>query len=832
MIESLHDPPQSSHISSNLCLYRRLVWIDDTGSTILIGSQKMSIQHAGALSGAAVCEPPVTRGKPADQVQTIVRQTMRQINAWTEENEVIKKLQPDMWRNLEWYKVNERFKELRATINHIHQTGEALQSDIDRYKYDDELACGKVNSLLKKTLMLEDQIKAKTPRCSTKEPDVLLDMVKEVIAQQPSIILELYKDSESGSLALQEVEEDYQDLANQLADLQRTALSIEDRVSIRVKTDLNSQLTQAYMASLSLVPELVQSVIEESEAERTLAQREINEKAQRLEEAESSAKSLRAELKESARQSKVKEGSLRRELKESQSLERILSMQVSYLESLVTDSNKARSTLEDKYKDVSHVEREHKETVQELEEEHVRDAKALRQQLEREHSENVKRLQDQHSIVTAELHETYREEVSKLKVAHMRELRVLQDNADTAQAKAIEELQNVVRGVEAKQTRTVQDLKDQYGSRIEDLGQAHATAAQNLKTGHDTALADIRLSHQGQVLKLLTIVANLAFAYENSSPSLNADLVDEMISLSIKKWDYEHEGEIHAQDITGLPWIKFGGIFEKRPAHECNAVRIIRFWASTYMHRPHYGLANVLLQPEVPLQALLTGLRWIIQATYHMVDMIQQVDPVNPTVSIGEQTPINTIHYADCSPTVKPLLLTLQCVIYIHCISSSAKITTDPMPPKLLTTLSSWTKEWLKHHTCFCVAGFQRHVDRLMDGTMAETSHDTVKAAFPSDCILNAVNSDISADMSLYCDSMSGLLCIFEVSDTGTEVMHVCEITDIAAVKVLNASLTLQFNHSVGLSEERRSLQIRGVGGTKIAPVRWIGNLPDELIVQ
>lgn len=62
--------------------------------------------------------------------------------------------------------------------------------------------------------MLEDQIKAKTPRSCTKEPDVLLDMVKEVIAQQPSIIFELYKDSEHANQALQEVEEDYQDLAN------------------------------------------------------------------------------------------------------------------------------------------------------------------------------------------------------------------------------------------------------------------------------------------------------------------------------------------------------------------------------------------------------------------------------------------------------------------------------------------------------------------------------------------------------------------------------------------------------------------------------------------
>lgn len=390
------------------------------------------------------------------------------------------------------------------------------------------------------------------------------------------------------------------------------------------------------MASLSLVPGMVQSAIEETEVERTHARREINERDQRLEEAESSAKSLRAELKENARQSKAREGSLRRELKESQSLERILSIQVSHLESLVTDSNKARSTLEDKYKDVSHVEREHKETVQELEEEHVRGARTLRQQLEREHSENVKRLQDQHSTVAAGLLESYREEVSKLKLGHMRALRLLQENADTAQAKAIEELENVVRGVEAKQSRTVQELRDYYGLIIEDLGRAHDIAAQNLKTGHDTALADIRLSHEGQVLKLLTIVANLAFACEKSSPSLNAGLVDEMIGLSIKKWDYEYEGEIHARDITGLPWIKFGGIFEDRPAHECNPARIIRFWASTYMHRPHYGLANVLLQPEVPLQALLTGLRWIIQAANHMVDMIQQVDPVDPTVPIGE----------------------------------------------------------------------------------------------------------------------------------------------------------------------------------------------------
>lgn len=119
-----------------------------------------------------------------------------------------------------------------------------------------------------------------------------------------------------------------------------------------------------------------------------------------------------------------------------------------------------------------------------------------------------------------------------------------------------------------------------------------------------------------------------------------------------------------------------------------------------------------------------------------------------------------------------------------------------------------------------------------MDGTMAGTSHDTVKAAFPSDRILNAVNSDIPAGMSLYCDSMSNLLCIFEASDTGREVMYVCEITDIVAVKLLNASLTLQFNHSVGISEERRTLQIRRVRGTKSAPMSWIGNLPDGLIVR
>lgn len=603
---------------------------------MLIGSQKMSAKPPPVLSNAAVYEPPNTRGKPADQVQTIVRRTIRQIDAWTEENEMIKKLDTSTWANLEWYKVDERFKELRTTINHIHQTGEALRSDIDRYRYDDELARGKVKSLLKKTLILEDQLTAKTPRSPTEEPDVLLDMVKEVIAQQPNIIFELYKDSELAKQALQEVKEDYQDLANQLADLQRSALSMEERVSMRIKADLNSQLTQAYKASVSLVPEMVQSILEETEAERIHAQREINESDQRVKDAENTVKILRAELEEKARQSKMREETLRHELKESESLERTLSLQVSHLESLITDSNKVRSTLEDKYKDDSQVEREHKEIVRELEEQHVRDAKTVRRQLETEHSENVKRLQDEHSSIVAELLGTHREEISNLEVRHASELRLLQKAADTAQVQAIEELRIVIRGIEAKQSKTVQDLKDHYRLEIEDLGQAHHTASHNLKAGHDTALADIRLSHKGQVIKLVTTVANLAFACENSTPNLDDDLVDEIVGLSINDWDSKHEGEIHAQGLTGRPWIKFGGSFHSLAAQESVAVRIIRFWASTYMHRPHYGLANVLLQPEVPLQALFTGLRWIVQATDHIVDMIQRVNPVVPTVPIGE----------------------------------------------------------------------------------------------------------------------------------------------------------------------------------------------------
>lgn len=115
---------------------------------------------------------------------------------------------------------------------------------------------------------------------------------------------------------------------------------------------------------------------------------------------------------------------------------------------------------------------------------------------------------------------------------------------------------------------------------------------------------------------------------------------------------------------------------------------------------------------------------------------------------------------------------------------------------------------------------------------MTETPHNTVKAAFPSDCILDVTNSDIPAGMSMCNDSMSGLLCIFETSDNGTEVMQICEIADIEAVKFHKGSLTVHFNHSVGLLRERRSLQIRVVDGTKSAPVRWIGKLPNELIVH
>ena len=71
-----------------------------------------------------------------------------------------------------------------------------------------------------------------------------------------------------------DVESCCQDLANRLADIQTSVLIIEKWVIARVRKEMRSELTQAYIISVTDVPERVQRVLEEVEAERTHADKE------------------------------------------------------------------------------------------------------------------------------------------------------------------------------------------------------------------------------------------------------------------------------------------------------------------------------------------------------------------------------------------------------------------------------------------------------------------------------------------------------------------------------------------------------------------------------
>ena len=178
--------------------------------------------------------------------------------------------------------------------------------------------------------------------------------------------------------------------------------------------------------------------------------------------------------------------------------------------------------------------------------------------------------------------------------------------------------------------------------------------------------------------------------------------------------------------------------------------------------------------------------------------------------------------------SAKLLILALQCVAHAHEISSTAKVDLDPMPAKTFSALSLWIMEWLKRHKSFLVVGFHSLVNDLIKGIATKTARCIIEAAFPLDRILDAGNSDIPADISICNDSTDedGLLCIIEVTAIGTEIVHICEVTDIAAVEIFYDSLTLLFNPSAGLPEQLSSLQLSAVGGEKGHPFAFADNLP------